>query len=524
VTGQDHLGTIAPGESLYAEQIPGITNVTARARYYSFYPWFFRELEKRRPTATAEDLIDAVRRAECLFALVGAQHARVLADDEARHGATMVGRDKLVPALEEAGATGSSIPLANLAAADGYFKNALGGLGQYYFGALRELGILGGDTRTRDIRYTNERGLPLAEAFGGASVADRFFALLGRASVSVTDLDELAPLCPCGLGLAARERRGLIDLVVDPKATLGDEARTRRGTIALVLDLVGRQAAPDYDFAGEFRASTYSGALFDRSTWQVPAHLTESMRAWSTYGRHELLSVAFQGLFWAALQGCEMTGRRTFRDARELAAAAIDELAAGLGPAERAMSFSRFVATLPLPAMTEWAEDSHEMQAAWRILSRDATPRTVAANVLHLLGALVRRSTNEDPYVRLHFEAGYFERYPINLRSFLHRAQHEWATLDAPEAMAAALRWALATHWRVAMQKLGDAAARDTFKVRPLEGSVVIVDAPAPTFSVPRIHRVLGILRDLGIVDIDANDRPVLTTDGRRFHGELLGG
>ena len=56
ITGQDHIGTIAPAESIYVAQLPGITNVTARARYYSFYPWFFREIERRHPAIDADEL------------------------------------------------------------------------------------------------------------------------------------------------------------------------------------------------------------------------------------------------------------------------------------------------------------------------------------------------------------------------------------------------------------------------------------------------------------------------------------
>ncbi len=39
IGGRDHLGVGAPSEHLYAQLLPGITNVTDRARYYSFYPW-----------------------------------------------------------------------------------------------------------------------------------------------------------------------------------------------------------------------------------------------------------------------------------------------------------------------------------------------------------------------------------------------------------------------------------------------------------------------------------------------------
>jgi hypothetical protein len=214
VTGQDHLGTIAPAESIFAEQIPGITNVTSRARYYSFYPWLLRELEQRAPAATPDDLVNTIRRAECLFALVAARHARVLGEDEGKHGAMMVGRETLVPALEAAEGE-VAIELAEHARR--YFANSLGGLGQYYFGALREIGILGGDTRSRDIRYTNERGLPLAHAFGAANAAARFFDVLAQDVVHLEALDELSAFCPCALSDATQERDTLVDLIVDPR-------------------------------------------------------------------------------------------------------------------------------------------------------------------------------------------------------------------------------------------------------------------------------------------------------------------
>ncbi|CAN0583738.1 unnamed protein product, partial [Ectocarpus sp. 12 AP-2014] len=45
--GLDHLGAQAPCIQIYGQLLPGITNVTDRARYYSFYPWLFTVLEKQ---------------------------------------------------------------------------------------------------------------------------------------------------------------------------------------------------------------------------------------------------------------------------------------------------------------------------------------------------------------------------------------------------------------------------------------------------------------------------------------------
>ncbi|MFU7556908.1 hypothetical protein, partial [Pseudomonas paraeruginosa] len=45
--GIDHLGTQASCVMIYGQLLPGITNVTDRARYYSFYPWLVWSYDQR---------------------------------------------------------------------------------------------------------------------------------------------------------------------------------------------------------------------------------------------------------------------------------------------------------------------------------------------------------------------------------------------------------------------------------------------------------------------------------------------
>src|SRR5687767_1967774 len=97
IRGLDHLGVQAPCIGLYGELLPGITNVTDRARYYSFYPWVLWSFEKRFKDHSLVEFRRVLRRAECLFALIAIRHARQVGDaDEGRHGKAMVGRDKLL--------------------------------------------------------------------------------------------------------------------------------------------------------------------------------------------------------------------------------------------------------------------------------------------------------------------------------------------------------------------------------------------------------------------------------------------
>src|SRR5262245_57081919 len=98
IRGLDHLGVLAPSIDLYGQLLPGITNVTNRARYYSFYPWLIWSFEKRYSDHSRESFIRILRRADCLITLVAAYHALYLDERHNDHGLWMVGRDKLLDA------------------------------------------------------------------------------------------------------------------------------------------------------------------------------------------------------------------------------------------------------------------------------------------------------------------------------------------------------------------------------------------------------------------------------------------
>lgn len=149
ITGLDHLAVQAPCTELYGRLLPGITNVTDRARYYTFYPWVIWSFDKRGWRRFDEEFVARFRRADCLFTLVAIRHARVSGGAYEDHAGAAVGSGKLAEAekrLDES----TEIRLDEFATREGgasrYFKNKMGGLGQYYIGVLRELRILSGDS------------------------------------------------------------------------------------------------------------------------------------------------------------------------------------------------------------------------------------------------------------------------------------------------------------------------------------------------------------------------------------------
>src|SRR5205085_6395108 len=98
-------------------------------------------------------------------------------------------------------AEGAAIQLSTYTSLDDtgrrYFKNKQGGLGQYYLGSLRELGVMLGGSRGEDITYTTERGLVLAQSFDAGVSRRRFFEVLEADKITTEILEELQAFCAC---------------------------------------------------------------------------------------------------------------------------------------------------------------------------------------------------------------------------------------------------------------------------------------------------------------------------------------
>jgi len=520
IRGLDHLGVQAPCIALYGQLLPGITNVTDRARYYSFHPWLLWSFEHRYTDHSVDAFRRVLRRAECLFALIAIRHARVVGDDDdGRHGRAMVGRDQLLRITED-----STFALDDYATLEGpnrYFKNKLGGLGQYYFGPLRDLRVLDHHQGAGYPGYDDDRGRKLAQAFASAVPEDAFFRLLERPTATWEELDELVAFCPCGLPANTTEHELLLDLfLARTEPFQGDGGMTRRASLGLMLDLASQAARDsDYAFEGLLRGGAYTGALVDGSAWHVAKPFGRVLHGWGTYQRNELFSLAVQGLFAGVLRAIERDEAQSIRQASDAADIAV-RLLSSRG-ADLKLPLDALVARIraELPALAAWQHENHELQCGWRLqnlpLNDDSKLEAIAQESITILLALLARGVDEYPYGDFELDPEYFDPREVHLLSLRHVSKTEWAGLTVEGWIRwLAVQWGVARHLRVALRKLRG-ERRDTFRIRPLEGELRVVEAPAPVFTQPRVSRAQQILRDLGLVEYDAEGVMILTDRGR---------
>jgi hypothetical protein len=295
-----------------------------------------------------------------------------------------------------------------------YFKNKLGGLGQYYFGPLRDLGVLdytseGGGTIPG---YDKKKGSALADVFATNLPEDDFFRLLDASEIHWSELDALAEFCPCRLRDREAERSLLIDLFfARSDAYHSPESSSRRTTLALILDLVSRSTpVKGRGLEDVFRAATYTRSLHDGTLWEVHSSLVTAQHGWATYEQNELLSLALQALFAGLLGAINRD-----RSGRLLNAAAAGDVCVALLPSSggfRERSVADVVSELQssLPAISAWNNPEHELQRGWKILklgTDDAALEPLVDQGLRILLSLLARGIDDNPYARFEFEPDY---------------------------------------------------------------------------------------------------------------------
>ncbi len=521
---------MAPAVALYRQLLPGITNATQRARAYSFYPWLLWAIEAGGLPRDPASLVTWLRRAECLWCLIGFCHGAESGDES--HGVGLTGRDRLGEAWEQI-AAGRRVRLSTYAALEEgptrYFKPRLGGLGQYYLSTLTDLRIASGDA-SAGLVYDKARGVALARAMDAAVDRSLFLETLRADVVSTSTLKALERYCPCYLTKSRAERNLLHDLFFNrPGVFFAESDAARPLTLGLLLNLAGYTGTKNNKdglnlSTWEFRACAYSGTLGSGRPWQLPPQLEEHRRLWAIYQRSELLSLAVQGIFWAAMR---VLARAPYPLASGTAAGEWVQQELGASALGRtARNVPALVDGVRLPPLGDWSHKAHEMELASVVTEAEAGEEeegkaTLTASLRLLLALCARPGGGDDPYAGFALEPDYFQQYPINLRSLADHKAGTWRSLSGAQWIAwLVTHWGIENHFHVALRKLRY-ESRDTFRVWPGEHGLEVGEAVGPASTNPRIGRARQMLLDLGLLDRDADGYVLATAAGAKTMREM---
>lgn len=505
--GLDNLGTQQPCVFLYSALLPGITNVTDRAWHYGFYPWLVIALEQRHPDASDAQFRFALRKADCLATLISARHAIIVGDgDDRRHGHAFPGRLKLVEAARSLSA-GGSLQLSEYAEASDdnpnrYFKAALGGLGQYYLGVLRDdLHILAGE-RQNGVKYVEETCKPLAAAFGGGLPEAAFLAAVEANDVSADTLDSLASFCPCALSGGQHEcaRQHLVDIILARVEPWGASGRPRRQSLALALDFLAKSGcAETQGEAKSFLSACYSRTLPGGQAWNLAGALATTRDLWATYARNEMLNLAWEAVFSATLDAVgRQRGIAGIREAATwcVAQPAFLKAVAELGPP----GFAGAVAAdgVGMPALADFRHPDHEL-VLWRAIAQGNGAAVLLPAMRMLIRLVARHGMSTRNYRPFQLAPADLLDYPLTLDTLARAAAGPWHGLGIAEWLAALIATALSVHQRVAIRKLGQ-SGDDTLMFRLGEDGLIVergLEEIAETQ--PRLNQAFQLLRDLGL-------------------------
>lgn len=526
--GLDHLGLQIVSITMYGDLLPGLTNVTDRIRYYSFFPWLLHRYATDVRSASLTKWQEHLRRAEFLLALIGKAHH----ENDSEGGEAIVGADQATKALVQLRESPSKAwklsqwtILAQAGEKGSYFKNKNGGYGQYYRGTLSDLGLISIVDKPLGIELNEEAGIKIAEICDAQLGRQEFWQAVVDDEVSlelVKDLGDL--LCPCALTSFDEECQFLTELMLGPDHGKGGTTHQRARSLRLSLALLNQ-----YDGAkepvSEFRQIACYGHSEAGEEFVPPSGLGEDLEKWLIYQAGEYVHYSLEHAFLAilsVLKTAEPTDSGLDGFVHRLATEALAASSATLGLGEDVQPWAdRLVSDLLEEARTAqaplqaWSQDPWAESKLVPNPKDDGSEDVLAMAFACVLSVLARNQVPAAPFAGFDsLDSSFLRRYSANLtsvRDFVIRSGDRKAVDVYAEILS---NWVIGQHIRVAMRKLRS-QTQATFKVAIEEGRYVWIEDFIPTYTNPRLKQAFRFLRDLGLCG-GASDRWRITEPGRQ--------
>jgi hypothetical protein len=472
-SGLDPLGMQRPIEVLFQSLLPGISTITLRLRYYSFFAWILESYAQTKGSTDPHVFRLFHRRAEALLALICAR-------SRAELGVT--GIDWAGEQLAEIqNGSGSSQIICFEQAADPdaplearYLRNKGGAFGAIYSTQMAEMGLVHLSDEEVGIPYCTSAALPLARAFKEATgdAASQFLHVLKTGKVSLAELDELSAVQPSKVEAGSTEQARLADALLGRLGTPSPGDIARRETVRLVL----AQAA---GLGKRPRTEDLKWAFFDLADTPGEKLSSEVCEAWALYQACDLWRLSYECLLAAALVA--VRGGPGGRLSLHATIAGVGSQAS----VPKGMLFKEFLADaatdLPIKSIAE------DMLGAQK---RGDIEDMVSSSVL-LIAQLYRRFRTFSPRALEWLNVGDYFQSAVSEARYYERLLERPASAAIDEII---MERVVKRHLWVASRKLRNKAY--TFLVEPDEGTLRYRQGFRVTPSSPRLDQAIQFLVD----------------------------
>lgn len=472
-SGLDPLGMQRPIEAIYQSLIPGISTITLRYRYYSFFPFILKHYEDtiRHPNPVVFRTF--YRRCEALYALIcthGQRELGITGSDWAANTLASHAVNGVINFLQ------SADPDADEKLR--YLKNKAGAFGAIYSTQMREMGLL--IFATKDDPNPNpvcaKLALPLAEAFAEeiGHLAPRFFEAVDRAQVSIAELADFETMKPSKLRFGSNEHKLLKDVLLGKADGQAEFDLVRQSTLKMLLKSADEEGAiPEME---AIKWQWFGGAAeAPQSEHRVP-------ELWALFQTCDLIRLAYETILSAALIALSDAPRN-----RMPLTVLVEELTDQAGVTDRE-TWGEFA------SQQDIGGDSARVYA--QEMLRGAGAERVQGAVRLIAYLWSNPSVGEDLIQKALSGEDYFYSLRTEIR-FLNGVAARLARDVVSQIVSDRV---LKRHLWVASRKFRKQKAY-TYHLEPEEGLIRYRSQFHVAPSSPRIEQALRFLKDIGLID-----------------------
>ena len=479
-TGLDPLAMQRATEFVFQNLLVGISTITLRARYYSFFAWMLEAYAREIGVPDELRFRDFHRRAALLYALVNISRR----DESGVSGANWSYR-----AIDEAKQGNGVIDFAEGADADApvekrYLRNKSGTFRGIYSNQMAELGIVYPGNDENPVPVCTVEGKLLADAFDeeNAALLPRFLDAIAQAQVPLDELEAMRPISLSAIPLNGDEQEQLVRVLFAEFENAGTGDRRRAATLgALLATIEERGEVPPVN---EIKWAWYEKGL---GAIEKDPKGRSIMVMWAIYQANDLLRFAYETILSTAIARVEAAEERAIAVAELVSSITSDaELPAG-------QDWEAFVSSLG-PSI-EHGSRTRELYEA--MVSASGGERVKVA--VRLIGSLSLEASELAAIMKEEFRLDSY--YQALSSEFLFLGER--AGRPAEAVIAELVRKnVLLRHLFVASGKFRAQRAY-TYHLEAEDGRLRFRMGFSPTPSSPRIEQALTFLEDVHMIEGD---------------------